>query len=953
MTALDLGGNGVILEDGALALADALSGMGLLTDLNLSGVVLEQAGQVLGPVLSRLPCLARVGLPIDRMFVVDSALGSALVLSLGNLRTLTSLCLSGRDLVAAELPACLASAPLLTTLVLARCKLGPEGGDALAEAARALPSLTHLDVDSNNLGTAGALALLRMEAPPCLVSLSLSSNRIADPPVTASDNPACVLARVPASLTALSVHANELVVVPAALRAHPSLVTFGAHDNKFSFPPQMIVDQGWGEVKAISAARWAELEEDLRGRPARAAAAAAAAAREAEEQRRREVDREAERQRQRVADEEARRQDRIRREREADTARRAALEWERNRVAAEAAEALALQRAGEEARRAAAERERAIAEQAERAAAARAQEAEDRERLEREASEAEERRERARMCRDQLSAALADPLRPPVDLPYEYLAETTFGFSRDRCVGSGTFGDVFRGVDQELGTRFMVKVLPEDAFRREVRALTLAHHPNIVRLVGLSRGPRGERVVVYPLGEFGTLDQVLGDDEDARRLTWPTRVSIALGVAKALAHLHKSRREGPILHRDVKGANVVLGVNKNPLLVDCGLSSVVDWAVDGSADASPKPPGQAPYACPVFQQTGRFSVKSDVYSFGVVLAELLTGALARDTDLASDLAPDPRPGPCPSDIAAGLISLVQSCLAADPASRPDMLALLRALQVLDTAHLSERMPELLAENKALAELAERAKTRADLGPPRTCLLCREESHEGVACTGPEAHFMCSVHLAEYVRLQSASEGHTSRVRGRSLLCIVPTCPSAPLKDHLIAQALAPVEQAFAHFLRLKERAAERAAAAEFELAAATKEALRLRDEAEFHRKAILEDVIPVKCPRCRRNYLTLNEEPGSRDCFALHCYCGCRFCAACLEDAGSRDPHRLFMECQFRAGIPLSGTHAQFEELQRARRKRGVAAYLSKLSPQLSAEVLQRCARDFAGLGIN
>ena len=112
------------------------------------------------------------------------------------------------------------------------------------------------------------------------------------------------------------------------------------------------------------------------------------------------------------------------------------------------------------------------------------------------------------------------------------------------------------------------------------------------------------------------------------RPAWPEAARIAAAVADALAHAHARL----IIHRDVKPANILLGADPAPVLVDFGLAL-------GEAQAGGAQKGVVagtPYYMSPEQAAGtahRIDGRTDVYSLGVVLYEMLTGALPfRATD---------------------------------------------------------------------------------------------------------------------------------------------------------------------------------------------------------------------------------------------------------------------------------------------------------------------------------
>lgn len=96
-------------------------------------------------------------------------------------------------------------------------------------------------------------------------------------------------------------------------------------------------------------------------------------------------------------------------------------------------------------------------------------------------------------------------------------------------------------------------------------------------------------------------------------------LDIAIESAEALSYMHSMY--SPVLHGDIKPANILLDENLRPKISDFGIARLL------SADEAQRTRtviGCIGYMDPLFCQTGILTPKSDVYSFGVVLLEMLT-----------------------------------------------------------------------------------------------------------------------------------------------------------------------------------------------------------------------------------------------------------------------------------------------------------------------------------------
>uniref|UniRef100_A0A0E0I941 Protein kinase domain-containing protein n=1 Tax=Oryza nivara TaxID=4536 RepID=A0A0E0I941_ORYNI len=208
---------------------------------------------------------------------------------------------------------------------------------------------------------------------------------------------------------------------------------------------------------------------------------------------------------------------------------------------------------------------------------------------------------------------------------YKELEKLTNKFQQ--FIGQGGFGLVYYG-RLEDGTEVAVKMRSEssthglDEFFAEVQSLTKVHHRNLVSLVGYCR-EKDHLALVYEYMARGSLyDHLRGNNDGRETLNWRTRVRVVVEAAQGLDYLHKGCSL-PIIHRDVKTQNILLGQNLQAKIADFGLCKT--YLSETQTHISVTPAGSAGYMDPECYQTGRLTESSDVYSFGVVLLEIVTG----------------------------------------------------------------------------------------------------------------------------------------------------------------------------------------------------------------------------------------------------------------------------------------------------------------------------------------
>ncbi|MED6185677.1 hypothetical protein PIB30_059400 [Stylosanthes scabra] len=208
--------------------------------------------------------------------------------------------------------------------------------------------------------------------------------------------------------------------------------------------------------------------------------------------------------------------------------------------------------------------------------------------------------------------------------------KATNSFSKDRILGSGGFGEVYKGELQD-GTMVAVKkarvgnLKSTQQVLNEVAILSQVNHKNLVRLLGCCVEESEQPLMIYEYISNGTLyDHLHGRYRSF--LDWETRLKVALQTAEALAYLH-SAAHTPIYHRDVKSTNILLDNEFNAKVSDFGLSRL---ASPGLSHVSTCAQGTVGYLDPEYYRNYQLTDKSDVYSYGVVLLELLSSEKAID-----------------------------------------------------------------------------------------------------------------------------------------------------------------------------------------------------------------------------------------------------------------------------------------------------------------------------------
>lgn len=298
-----------------------------------------------------------------------------------------------------------------------------------------------------------------------------------------------------------------------------------------------------------------------------------------------------------------------------------------------------------------------------------------------------------------------DQFASPSGIPkysYKDIQKATQNFTT--ILGQGSFGTVYKAT-MPTGEVVAVKVLApnskqgEHEFQTEVHLLGRLHHRNLVNLVGFCVD-KGQRILVYQFMSNGSLANLLYGEE--KELSWDERLQIAMDISHGIEYLHEVAVP-PVIHRDLKSANILLDDSMRAMVADFGLSK--EEIFDGRNSGLK---GTYGYMDPAYISTSKLTTKSDIYSLGIILFELITAIhphqnlmeyinlAAMDHDGIDEILDKQLVGKCNLVEVRQLAKIAHKCLHKSPKKRPSISEVSQGLSRIKQRRLRHVMEDTLS-----------------------------------------------------------------------------------------------------------------------------------------------------------------------------------------------------------------------------------------------------------------
>ena len=198
----------------------------------------------------------------------------------------------------------------------------------------------------------------------------------------------------------------------------------------------------------------------------------------------------------------------------------------------------------------------------------------------------------------------------------------------ERELGRGGMAVVYKAVERDLQRTVALKVLPAgtspdmaERFKREARMAAQLEHPNVVPVYRVGQAA-GTHFFAMKFVEGRPLDAII---EAQGALTVPVVLHILRGAVAGLAFAH----ERNIVHRDIKGANVLIERDGRVLLSDLGIARALE---EKKLTATGAVIGTPHFMSPEQCSGDKVGPQTDQYSMGVLAFQMLSGQVPFDGD---------------------------------------------------------------------------------------------------------------------------------------------------------------------------------------------------------------------------------------------------------------------------------------------------------------------------------
>uniref|UniRef100_A0AAR2K784 non-specific serine/threonine protein kinase n=1 Tax=Pygocentrus nattereri TaxID=42514 RepID=A0AAR2K784_PYGNA len=407
------------------------------------------------------------------------------------------------------------------------------------------------------------------------------------------------------------------------------------------------------------------------------------------------------------------------------------------------------------------------------------------------------------------------PAKSLVDIDLSSLRDPAGIFELVEVVGNGTYGQVYKGRHVKTGQLAAIKVMDvtedeEEEIKLEINMLKkYSHHRNIATYYGafIKKSPPGHDDQLWLVMEFcgaGSITDLVKNTK-GNKLKEDQIAYICREILRGLAHLHAHH----VIHRDIKGQNVLLTENAEVKLVDFGVSAQLDRTVGRRNTFIGTPYWMAPevIACDE-NPDATYDYRSDLWSCGITAIEMAEGApplCDMHPMRALFLIPrNPPPRLKSKTWSKKFFSFIESCLVKNYTQRPPTDQLLKHPFIRDQPN--ERQVRIQLKD----QIDRTRKRRGEKDETEYEYSGSEEEAEEVPEQEGEPSSIVNVPgestlRRDFIRLQQENKERSEALRRQQLLQEQQLREQEEYKRQLLAERQKRIEQQKEQRRRLEEQ----------------------------------------------------------------------------------------------------------------------------------------------------